>query len=309
MFLYAYCNSMKNATIIHNPGSGDEEYSAKELIKKVEAEGFKCRYQSTQDDDWKDLPDDTDVLIIAGGDGTVRKVAKQLMNRKLLDKTLPLVLFPLGTANNIAKTLNVPFEPAKMMQALKHAQCKLFDVGRIYNIDSQEFFLESCGFGIFPYLMKKMKERDDDAKDVSAEEELQQALEMLHEIVMEYEPRECTLSVDGTDHSGKFILAEIMNIRSIGPNLELAPLADPGDGEFEVVLVPESQKSKFAAFIKEMIDGNKAAYTFHTLKGNRINIQWQGTHVHVDDKIVKIKEKTEVVVELKRALMQFLVTE
>lgn len=297
---------MNHATIIHNPGSGDERYSKNDLEKMIESAGLKCRYLSTKEEGWKNIPEKTDVIIVAGGDGTVKKVSKILLERQLLDKTLPIALLPLGTANNIAKTLNVPAEPEKLINVLKHAARKDFDVGRIENIDSAPFFLESLGFGIFPYLMQQMEKKYDGDNGGDAAAEIQFALQMLHDTVTTYEAKECKLTVDGTDHSGRFILAEIMNIRSIGPNLVLAPLADPGDGEFEVVLVPESQKTKFAAFIKEMMEGSKATYTFHTLKGSKINIQWSGSQVHVDDKIVKVEKGTDITVEVKRSLLQFL---
>ena len=41
-------------------------------------------------------------------------------------------------------------------------------------------------------------------------------LQLLREIISSYEPVHCKLEVDGTDHSGKFILAKIMNTKYIG---------------------------------------------------------------------------------------------
>jgi diacylglycerol kinase family enzyme len=54
------------------------------------------------------------------------------------------------------------------------------------------------------------------------------ALKKLHEILSSYKPRQCHLEIDGTDHSGKFYMVEVMNIHSIGPNVALAPFADRG---------------------------------------------------------------------------------
>lgn len=294
--------------IIHNPTSGDQEYSRKKLEALVEAAGHSCTYFSSKDEDWKKLDIEADALVVAGGDGTVRKVVKQLMNRKLKERSLPIVLFPLGTANNIADTLGVKgLSPEEVIAGLSSAVSKCYDVGKLYNLEDDEFFMESFGFGIFPFLIKKMKKRSEDEKSAEAEEELKAAINMLYDVVSEYEPRECTLQVDGSDHSGKFILAEIMNIKSIGPRLELAPTADPGDGEFEVVLIPEAHKSKFMAFVGDMKKGANTSFAFHTLRGRNIKIQWQGTHVHIDDKILKIEENAKVEVEMKRSIIEFLV--
>lgn len=300
---------MNKVTIVHNPGSGDEMHSEKDLIALAEKAGYSCRYLSTKEDGWKDIKDDTELLIVAGGDGTVRKIAQLMLDRKLKDKTLPVVLFPLGTANNIARTLGMnEQQPEHIISNISNAKLSCFDIGRVYNVDDHDFFMESLGFGIFPYLMKQMKKRAEDEKPSTAEDELKMAVDTLYEIVQKYEPKQCSLQVDGTDHSGKFLLAEIMNIRSIGPNMELAPMADPGDGEFEIVLVPESQRTKFIDFIKEMKEGKETSYTFHILKGTNISIQWDGTHVHVDDKTVKIPGNTKVDIEVKRGVLEFLVT-
>jgi diacylglycerol kinase (ATP) len=296
---------MKKVTIIHNPTAGDEEHSKQELISLLEKNDFDCRYLSTKEKDWEKLEEETDLFVIAGGDGTVRKAAKKLLENKLLDRCRPIALLPLGTANNIAKSLGINGQSKKLIASWQNAPVKKFDVGRIYNVGETEFFLESFGYGIFPYLMAKMRKLEEQGD--SANENISKALQVLHEIIGSYGARHCKLTVDGTDHSGEFILAEIMNTPSIGPNLILSPLADPGDEEFEVILVPEKHKQKFAEYIFNKSRGIEETYQFHTLKGKEIVISWEGTHVHADDKIIKLEKSAEVKVELKAGLLEFLV--
>ncbi len=50
------------------------------------------------------------------------------------------------------------------------------------------------------------------------------------------------MALDGRDLTGDYVLLEAMNIRSIGPNLRLAPDADPGDGLLDIVLVSDSEE-------------------------------------------------------------------
>lgn len=300
---------MKLVQLIHNPGAGDEKHSRDDLTEMLEAEGYECTYLSTKIKGWKDFDTHADILLVAGGDGTVRKVAEEVLEGRLLDRPGPIALLPLGTANNISRALGLTGEAEDIIRSWKDCHTRKFDVGRIYHIPNHRFFLESFGYGIFPYLMQEMKKRSDEDFG-SPEEKIQKALEVLLEIVLSYEPRHCQLEVDGTDHSGKFILAEIMNIPSIGPNLHISPLSDPSDGEFEVVLVPEQHKDKFAAYVEGRIQGNtEATFAFHTLKGRSIRISWTGTHVHVDDQIVKLEKKAPVQVQVKSQLLEFLVTE
>jgi diacylglycerol kinase family enzyme len=179
-------------------------------------------------------------------------------------------------------------------------------VGRVYNVTDTEFFLESFGYGIFPFLMKEMKLIE--SKDDTPDEALKKAMKQLLKIIDSYHARECELVIDGQDYTGKYLLAEIMNTKSIGPNLFLAPDGDPGDGEFDVVLIPESDKEKFFGYVQQKLDGIELVYDFHSIRAKKINISWQGTHVHVDDEIVKLEESAEVEAEIKPALLEFLLT-
>lgn len=303
---FSYTTKMKRIHLIHNPGAGDESYGKDDLKNLLEECGYDCSYFSTKKKGWKEFDSDADMLLIAGGDGTIRKVAAELLETKLLDKPNPIALLPMGTANNISKALGIQGETKEIIQSWSAYHTKSFDVGKIFNIPDHLFFLESFGYGVFPYLMQEMKKAEENASK-TPEEKLQKALEVLHQIILSYEPRHCQLTVDGTDHSGKFVLAEIMNTPSIGPNISISPLSDPGDGEFEVVLVPEQHKEKFAAYVAGKISKQEETYSFHTLKGKDIKIRWEGTHVHTDDQIVKMNESSPVRIQLKKGLLDFLV--
>jgi diacylglycerol kinase (ATP) len=297
---------MKYVEIIHNPGAGDEKYNKEELMALLKDNGYETNYNSTQKKGWKEFDAKADLLIVAGGDGTIRKVAEELLEEKLLNKPNPIALLPLGTANNITKSLGIAGDTKDLIRCWKNGKVKSYDVGRVYNIADHKFFLESFGYGVFPYLMQEMKKRGEENIE-SPEEKLQTALTLFHQIIQSYEPKFCKLEVDVSDHSGKFLLAEIMNTPSIGPNLLLSPLSDPGDGEFEIVLVPEQHKEKFASYVAGKLKGQDETYSFHTLKGKNITISWEGTHVHLDDQFVKLEKGLDVSIQMKKGLLEFLV--
>ena len=204
---------MKQVTLLHNPNAGDEEHNKKELKSLLKGNGWECRYYSTKDKGWKNFEANTDLLVIAGGDGTVRKTIKNLLARKNEIKNFPpIALIPLGTANNIGNTLGITGTPGEIISSWRNSEIQKFDLGRIHNIDEAKFFLEGFGIGIFPWLMKKTADRDNNN---TIEQRIKEDLELLHEIIPTYKPVHCKLEVDVTDHSGKFILAEIMNTKSI----------------------------------------------------------------------------------------------
>lgn len=293
--------------LFHNPTAGDEAHNQEKLTSLIESEGYQCRYSSTKKSSIKDFDDEASFIVIAGGDGTVRKISKKMLDRKVLDHHWPVAVLPLGTANNIAKTLGLDKPVEEIVRSWEHCEKKKFDVGRIINIEEAHFFLESFGYGLFPYLMKEMKKRNKEAEPATPEEALFTSLKVLHEILLSYKPRYCDLQIDGVDHSGKYLLVEIMNTKSIGPNLFLSPDADPGDGKLEVVMIPEGDKDLFAEYVKGKINGQEVDYDFSGVHARDVKISWDGTHVHVDDEVLKLEKNHKVEIELKEGLLEFLV--
>lgn len=296
----------KHAKLFHNPGAGKGQHTPEELISLVEAAGFVCEYASTKEDGWEKIESlKTDLIVLAGGDGTVRKVAPHI-----LGKELPIGLFPLGTANNIAKTLGIQGEAENIVATWNHGILKPYDVGKVGGLQKEKFlyFLEGMGYGVFPRLVKKMRERDA-REEETPEENLRVALDMLHDIILSYKAKACTIEAEGITYSGKFLLVEIMNICSIGPNLNLDPTADPGDGELEIILVPEEQREAFAAYVRNRIKGVDEPFLFNVFKAKKLTLYWEGNLVHIDDENIPLKKPRKISIDLQEGMLHFLVPE
>ena len=89
-------------TLIHNPTAGEDAQPARDdLLRLLCSTGHVIFYQSSKEKSWKQaLHEPCDLVVAAGGDGLVGKVAKRLIGRQT-----PLAILPLGTANNLARTL------------------------------------------------------------------------------------------------------------------------------------------------------------------------------------------------------------
>src|SRR5690349_359180 len=96
-----YGEKQMRITLMHNPKAGHGRHDKRELMHALDKAGHKALYQSTKEDGWKKaLKKETDLVLAAGGDGAVGKVAA-----RLVDTGIPLAILPLGTANNLARTL------------------------------------------------------------------------------------------------------------------------------------------------------------------------------------------------------------
>jgi diacylglycerol kinase family enzyme len=79
-------------------------------------------------------------VIVAGGDGTIGAVARQLV-----DSDRRLGIIPLGTFNNFARALGVPDQLDEALEAIRSARTRAITVGRI----NREIFLEVAAIGMF----------------------------------------------------------------------------------------------------------------------------------------------------------------
>jgi diacylglycerol kinase (ATP) len=295
---------MKYAKLVHNPTAGEGEHTAEELLALIEKAGYTCSYSSTKEEGWDKLKEDMDLVIVAGGDGTVRKIANRLLQRKRIDKPFPIALLPYGTANNIATTLGLNKDPDEIISKWDLKNRKPFDIGKIYGLKKASFFLESFGFGVFPELINVMRKHDDLID--SPEEKMEKALKELSKIVETYPGRHTKLVIDGEELEGNYLLCEIMNTQSVGPNLVLSPAADPGDGEFEVVLIGDDQRDLLAAYVENKLKGKERDTSFTVRKGRNLTIHRDGSLFHSDDELIETKRPKEIRIELFAAALEFL---
>ncbi|POY35937.1 diacylglycerol kinase [Solitalea longa] len=297
---------MKTVKLLHNPTAGDLEHSKKKLISLLESNGFICNYASTKKKGWNLIEPEVDFIVSAGGDGTVRKLTKELLDRKILEQSWPVALLPLGTANNIAKTLGLSKETEAVVQAWHKAKIKHYDVGLIYFNGSTAFFLESFGFGVFPKLMNEMKKQGKNNLE-TPEERIQAALELLQEIIEAYDVRYCEIEIDGVDYSGKYLMAEVMNTQSFGPNLVLSPESTPFDGALNVVLVSEKDRGKLINYVSGKLDSKEKNHSLTSIKAKNVRIRWSDNLIHIDDEMTKIPKTLEVKIEIKEGILEFMI--
>jgi diacylglycerol kinase (ATP) len=296
---------MKSAKLLHNPKAGEGGLSKKQLIAMIEQAGFDCSYSSTKDEGWEKLKEGKiDFVILGGGDGTVRKVAEELLDKKVLDKKFPIGLLPLGTANNIAKTLGIEGPAESIIRSWTNENIRKYDIGKLLNYKKAKFFLEGIGFGVFPELMRLHSKEQSPTE--TPDEALKSALTDLLDVIDFFTPMHCHIVADGEEWEGEYLLVEIMNTASIGPNLQLAPEANPGDGELDIVMISESQKEELITYVKQKLAG-KEAHNFQTVRARKVLIECECKYLHVDDELIKTTGPEKIEIEILEGLLEFLV--
>ena len=269
-------------TLIHNPDAGSDDQTSEDPAELIRRAGHELVYQSSKDSHWKSALDrPADLISVAGGDGIVGTVAELMIGRGT-----PIAVLPLGTANNIAKTLNLmDFSLAQLINGWGAAPRQKFDAGVANGPWGSARFVEGLGIGLFTDMMTRLDARGnvDLAHLTEPEEKITSVLEMLQARLLACPEIELHVIVDGRDLSGEYILLEVMNIKSIGPNLFLAPDADPGDGLFDVVCLTRGAHDTLDRCLEECKEGNRAPTGLPVRRGRQIHIEWEGTPIHIDD--------------------------
>lgn len=292
---------MKNILIVHNPTAGYAEHSKQYLIDLFKDTGMIVTYVSSDDEGWEQsLSSKTDAVYLAGGDGTMHSLAIELLKIKNPEERPPVLLMPLGTANNIATTLSTKVFPIINPKAIE----RKFDCGKVSGIKGDEIFLEGVGMGIFPELITEMKKQE-----VGPEEKLDRTLKVLLKMVKKYKARKAKIELDGFSIKGSFLMVEVMNTRYIGPKLHLAPEAEPGDGYLNLVMIPENKREELEAYVKSLIAG-ETSYDLRklvfSLKVQKLKIKWKGSKVHVDDALDENYSGGEIKMKILPEAMTFL---
>jgi diacylglycerol kinase (ATP) len=272
-----------HVTLLHNPVAGGAEPSRHELVRALVAAGHAVCYQSTKEKGYeKALDEPGDLVLVAGGDGTVRKAAGHLLGRNV-----PLALLPLGTANNIATALGVKGSADQVIAGLTSSGRLRFDAGVAKGAWGENHFLEAVGLGLFAVTMCLVDARANHREGRAEHEDLglTRDLRFLNRVLRDLRPQGWHVEVDGHDLSGDYLLCEVMNTPSIGPNLRLAPRADLGDGLLDVVLVTEREREPLAAYVAARVTGDDPDLDLPTRRGQRVRITAAGAEVHVDDEL------------------------
>ena len=234
---------MKNATLIYNPRAGQLNTTA-----KVEAaaafwrtQGWQVTMQPTMAPGHaKELAQQAaesgvDVVLAAGGDGTLGQVADGLAGSETI-----LAPLPIGTANALARELRLPRPqlldpnaPVLASELLLDGRVQWVDLSYVQNRTSASHALLWTGIGADGYLVQQLEPRPAWSKRLGPVGYSIQALTVLHRLPA----MRAAVQVDNQTIEGDWLLIVISNCRLYaGGFLQLSSDALFDDGYFEVWL-------------------------------------------------------------------------
>ena len=294
-------------TLMHNPCAGHGKHRKKELMEALAKAGHHAIYQSTKKRGYKTvLKNPGDLVLVAGGDGTVTKIA-----RRLIDTGIPLSVLPLGTANNLARTLGFLGPPEEVIARLEGGKKHCFDVGVARGPWGTRYFFEGGGGGLLADYVQAAKKHDKKPASASKDHEMARHVSLLRRLLHDYPAQEWKIDIDGKDFSDTYILWEAMNVRSVGPALYFAPRATTKDAEFDFVCVGEADRSLLLDHFDARLAGKKSKFPLPVRRFRRLRILWQEATLHFDDKLwprkrQRVRNPSEIEITVKPSALVIL---
>lgn len=223
----------RRAAVVYNPTKFDD---LSLLRRRVESEVLSAGWEptlwleTTADDPGRAMAHQAleagaDLVLVAGGDGTVRAVAGELAGTRV-----PVGLLPSGTGNLLARNLGVPIDTDAALRLALTGRPAAIDVVRAHSDDGDTTFTVMAGLGLDAQIME------------STNDELKKVIRSGAYVLAAAQnasPDPFTVTVrtdDGHTQEHRAVMALVGNVGTITGGLTLFPDATPTDGRIDLLL-------------------------------------------------------------------------
>lgn len=214
------------------------------------------------------LNDGFNLIIGVGGDGTLNEITNGFFrenSNKAVNQDAALGIIPSGTGSDFVRSLKIPREFKQSVALIKDSGIRQIDVGKL-TFTSQgveepvRYFINVADFGLGAEVLRNLS-------GIPAEE--RNALfyyKGLLNTIKTYDAKKVRIVVDDKEEiCDRFLIGAVANGRIFGGGMQVAPLAEPDDGFFDLVLV-ESMK-RF-----EIIRNSRHLYTGKLHKHPKVRV-------------------------------------
>lgn len=229
--------SIKVLTII-NPTSGKGNIAnyANEIKHNLEKQDMEVNMQLTKKgyNAKKIILDNIegqDLILICGGDGTFNEAVSAIMETGV---QISIAYIPLGTTNDLARSLNMPIKDISITKKLLESKAKVLDIGK-FNED--RYFTYIAAFGVMTDVSYKTSQK---AKNKYGK--IAYYLKAIKELI-KIPTYKVKIKFDEEELEGEFIYGGISNSMSIaGFKWFNEEDVDLSDGKFEAIFIRKPKK-------------------------------------------------------------------
>lgn len=206
-----------------------------------------------------------DLVIVGGGDGTLNAALEGLVATQL-----PLGILPLGTANDLARTLGIPQSLPEACQIIARGQIRRIDLGQV---NGKHFFnTASLGLSvqITRYVTKQAKQRWG---------RVAYALTAF-QVLWKAQPFQARICVNGVSTQVKTVQITVGNGRYYGGGLAVADDATIDDQRLDLYSIEIQHWWEMLPLLLAMQQGSFANRRgIRTFQGQEIEVYTQKSHI------------------------------
>jgi diacylglycerol kinase (ATP) len=198
-----------------------------------------------------------DVVVAAGGDGTVHYVVNGLFPSEV-----PLGIIPVGRGNDFARGLGIPFNPREAAEVVLKGKVRQIDLARVCSVDDSpqkggtQSVVYACIGGVgFDSVVNRYA--NDRARRVHGR--LAYLWGILRCLKF-YRAQPLELISDGQNFSGEVMFAVVGNNTSYGDGVKMTPRARLDDGLLDVCIVPAMSKWELLRWVPRTYRGTHLAH-------------------------------------------------
>ena len=212
--------------------------------------------------------------MVAGGDGTVGYVFTHLS-----DRSVPIGVVPLGSANNIARSPGIAGTPQEPAEQWRMDNVRPFYLIAVDGFEDEYLCAEGFGVGLLPALIKRRAKQ----KRADGPEDVRRGRRVLREIVAEAEPLVFEVEIDGKALKGNLLGVGTPTGPFTGPALPFAHDADPSDKLLDIICIEARKADELGALIEAPRDKRPPVIS---KQGRKIKICWRDAESRIDDKVI-----------------------
>ena len=172
-----------------------------------------------------------DLVLICGGDGTFNESISAIMESGI---QISIAYIPLGTTNDLARSLNMPIKDISITKKLLESKAKVLDIGKF---NENRYFTYIAAFGIMTDVSYKTSQK---AKNKFGK--LAYYMKAIKELI-KIPTYKVKIKFDEEELEGEFIYGGISNSMSIaGFRWFNEEDIDLSDGKFEAIFIRKPKK-------------------------------------------------------------------
>ena len=264
---------MVRALLCHNPNAGTKGHDRDSIEAALKLAGYHVRYVSVKDDDFADaFKDSADLIVAAGGDGTICQILTTIP-----DRSIPIAILPLGTANNFARSLGIAGTPQELVETWNMDQTCPVSIAAVTGHWGTSPFLEAYGVGIFPQFLLDAKK----GKKPEGAHNLRQGRKLLKKALKHAEPIDIVMTIGDQRKELSVLGVEVCNIAFTGPSLPIAATADVSDDKLDIVIFETDDRKAIMEWIEAPLE-EKPPVT--NRKASKIELTFRDLPTRLDDK-------------------------